>query len=1249
MVVGQQECCAHASSVGGAASTTTHPWLQQTRHLGGGPPPVPGPFHHLHTFPPGPQAGSELEGRSWRYPPINIIYQHFHDSIRAELSSLAELAKELEHASEVELIEVLQALKQRYKFMEQVYRYHSSVEDEVVYPALDAKVRNVTLAYTVEHESEEFLFDQLAQLLSTGLSQPASERPQTVRHLLEKMEEIHITVRKHLAKEEEQLFPLLLQLFSHGEQATLVSEFLCSIPLAAVNKVLAWLKPNVPPEEQEELLEQVSLIIHDKLLGQLLAVWLRPTTSSAQGGEEDSGSAISNSARDRVGQMSGATSSDGQVPAADSNPVMLLRHIHSAISSAVKEFAEEAVSLQANGTLQGSQLATLLEQYRFLRAVCTFHSHSENETMLPIVKRVANQQSMVAASCRACEEDHILEAANFDALGRLLADVRSCTRRGGKEAALLAAELCKSAEAVRNSVNAHIEKEEAEVLPVLAEHCSVHEQRLVFWQTIRAMPLRLLERMLPWVASQVSEEQCSQMLHAMRMAGDAVGEPEISRVLVQLLVQWAQRGRLPSTVASGSSPKDAADAEGSQEEARSPKRMRLSDLGLTVGVPSTSWGRATAAAPSVASAAEANAAVPNQADQATAANDSVNPIDHIFQFHKALKREVKHLEKEAQSLSHEVDAGGAVDILVHQLEARFHFLKGIYIAHSEAEDKIVFPALERKEVSRNVSHAYSLDHQKEQEMFAQVDELLRSLKANLNDPAAMVPIASRMRVTCAAVRANLDMHVRAEETELWPLFNEHFSFEEQETIVGSIIGNTGAEVLQTMITWVANETEPEEQAAMMDALRSATRNTRFDKWLASIIDQTTDAPDECTSCGSDVEEAEDAQQAARLVEVAGFLAEASGTTAESAEFRPGWEDIFLINQQQLEGAVRRVSNDPNLDPHRKAYIIQSIMASRFIVAQQQQIRGTSRHGSSSRASTPTSASSPLPSLPMPCDHSAAGEPSRSSMEQPAPKQTHPSPCHSGLMTEALGGAAWPPQTPAGCKHYKRNCALVAPCCNKVYHCRLCHDEVENHKMDRYAVREMVCKICNVRQLAAGSCGSCGHTMARYYCSICHLFDNEPGRDIYHCPSCNVCRRGKGLGIDFFHCMKCNSCMSLSLFEKHTCRERSLEGNCAVCHEYLFDSPTPIKELPCGHFMHSSCFGAYTRYNYTCPICSKSMGDMRVYFQMLDALVASERLPEQYKSRTQNILCNDCCRQGTAPYHFVYHSCQHCGSYNTRIM
>lgn len=62
----------------------------------------------------------------------------------------------------------------------------------------------------------------------------------------------------------------------------------------------------------------------------------------------------------------------------------------------------------------------------------------------------------------------------------------------------------------------------------------------------------------------------------------------------------------------------------------------------------------------------------------------------------------------------------------------------------------------------------------------------------------------------------------------------------------------------------------------------------------------------------------------------------------------------------------------------------------------------------------------------------------------------------------------------------------------------------------------------------------------------------------------------------------------------------------------------MQELPCGHFMHSHCFGQYTRYNYACPICAKSMGDMSVYFGMLDSILAKDvcDLPPAYACRSQ---------------------------------
>lgn len=76
-----------------------------------------------------------------------------------------------------------------------------------------------------------------------------------------------------------------------------------------------------------------------------------------------------------------------------------------------------------------------------------------------------------------------------------------CTcRRGAKEADELILELVRIADAVRGDTNKHMAHEEQEVLPLLEAHLCAAEQRAMVWRTLRAMPLRLLERVMPWVA-----------------------------------------------------------------------------------------------------------------------------------------------------------------------------------------------------------------------------------------------------------------------------------------------------------------------------------------------------------------------------------------------------------------------------------------------------------------------------------------------------------------------------------------------------------------------------------------------------------------------------------------------------------------------------------------------------------------------------------------------------------------------------
>lgn len=444
---------------------------------------------------------------------------------------------------------------------------------------------------------------------------------------------------------------------------------------------------------------------------------------------------------------------------------------------------------------------------------------------------------------------------------------------------------------------------------------------------------------------------------------------------------------------------------------------------------------------------------------------------------------------------------------------------------------------------------------------------------------------------------------RAEEAELWPLFSEHFSVQEQQHLVGVIIGRTGAEVLQVreagalvtndtagslcmqlhpfllslsclpppprlslhlqaLLPWVTGSFSAEEKEAMMDSLREATKNTMFDQWLDAV--QTGNDNDN-SSAGGDSNNSDGGagtaagpQPAAaaaagagapnaaagaaaaaqhqqqqldthmQLVEIAGYLAgsdpaaaapeagplsaaatlqqqhhqaqlllqqqmEVSGTVAESTNYVPGWEDIFNINQKQLEGAIRRVSNDPNLEPQRKAYLIQNIMVSRYIVAQQRRMQ---RDLSLELPGDPAAAAAAATAggagagagacAGAGCSHHTHhhhhhhhhvghllqhGHHHAHTHQRLAPvvhqqQLLQPPPVQPKLLqpagSSAAPGAVVPPTTTAtnsaaaaaggdvqqchqtytdatsgilGCQHYRRSARLVAPCCGQVFTCR----------------------------------------------------------------------------------------------------------------------------------------------------------------------------------------------------------------------
>lgn len=339
-------------------------------------------------------------------------------------------------------------------------------------------------------------------------------------------------------------------------------------------------------------------------------------------------------------------------------------------------------------------------------------------------------------------------------------------------------------------------------------------------------------------------------------------------------------------------------------------------------------------------------------------------------------------------------------------------------------------------------------------------------------------------------------------------------------------------VLQALLPWVTGSFSEEEKEAMMGSLREATKNTMFDQWLGAVQQSSGTAaapPMAGTTAGTGGTPAEQQQQQQtlqgiaatssgvavqgaaveqqpqyqqqmdELAEIAEYLAggsssssgsmsgllptqqqqqqeqcqtEVSGTVAESTNYVPGWEDIFNINQKQLEAAIRRVSNDPNLEPQRKAYLIQNIMVSRYIVAQQRRMQTTAAGAAAGAAllqqqqqlaGQADAGGAMLPPPPVPvqqqqhknadglCCHHQLGpervQQAQQQLQQQQVQQQAPQQQQIHVQQLCRGGSAGvqaqsPRKTFAdaaagvlGCKHYRRSAQLVSPCCGKVYTCR----------------------------------------------------------------------------------------------------------------------------------------------------------------------------------------------------------------------
>ena len=1073
---------------------------------------------------------------------------HLHEALRTGLRGVVADAGRVESDSGAS-----SRLSESVSLLHAVYREHSDAEDEVIFPAISARVPNVVDGYAMEHEHEDRLFYELEH----SLRRLDGTEVRCKAHALQNK------VLLHLDKEERQLFPLLRRNFSQSEQSSLLWAFTCQLPVRLGGRVLRWVHSVLPSHlahELERLLDTIAPGTHQR---RIVHAWLCPNrASSFPNGKKRSFSSIE--------------VANGGDKEEEENPMALLHALEHALRTELELWVAEAKTLVDDASPDSAaEIAQLASRRRLLWKA----AGSAKTAAARLAGREASEDDIFSA-----HEQPIRQGMNIGDLKAGLEQVEKAIAEGWPSMRL--------DKLSKNEVD-----DSAKMLKAVAF----------------AMPLSALERLL----QRMDRGAALALLYHLRQAAQAEEGP-----LLDLLEQEA----------SGAAGNDQSSTPGYDSNSNCSKAMRF-------GTDDTAGSNG-----------QSPKAEENGGTGTGSKRSSRQPIDHIFEFHSAFKQELRNLEEEARAL----DGSSVLDAqtnspaaVARHFDGRFCFLWGVYSAHSKSEDHFVFPALENKEALSNVSEAYTLDHEAEESLFQSIDERLKRLRNGsvfASDGSAHATVRE-LQELASSVRRSVDTHVEQEEQHLWPLFQRYFTAEEQSKVVGEIIGCTGAEALLATLHWISRGLSEEKLSSMLESMREASGNTSFSNWLdrwwplaheyksgggmqeqqndrklsvakevqnSDVIvgmDGTSDkypfAKPHISSFDSPFVDTDGAKASAMAQSGNAHQARLTDRGLAKGVWQPGWQEIFRMVQTQLEESVQsRLSKDTGTA--EKAYLLQSLAAARWATAQQERL-----------------------------------EHSRSATRQSSTICGR----HAGRLH--LKSYKDEGEGQLGCKHYARRCSLVAKCCGHDYVCRFCHDAVEDHNMDRQATEEMICMHCNQRQPVAGSCSSCKEDMAEYFCSTCKFFEDEVRRKpTYHCQFCNLCRRGEGLGVDMAHCMQCNTCMTKEDMASHTCLEGGIESDCPICGEFLFTSDSPVKQMVCGHYMHSDCFKAHTRSRYTCPVCRKSLGDMSAYFRMLDKLVASQPMPVEVKERHVPIVCNDCERHSDAVYHFVYQKCKMCGSYNT---
>ncbi|HTW91137.1 MAG TPA: hemerythrin domain-containing protein [bacterium] len=157
------------------------------------------------------------------------------------------------------------------------------------------------------------------------------------------------------------------------------------------------------------------------------------------------------------------------------------------------------------------------------------------------------------------------------------------------------------------------------------------------------------------------------------------------------------------------------------------------------------------------------------------------PLDSVLAFHNAFRADIKKIDAAALDLAR----GGQGE--KPNLE-RFRFFNEVLAWHARGEELVVFPALER--IAPRLAEPYTVDHRGLDTLSDMLSEAVTA-----GDPLATA------RAT-ATFKFHLDIHLRKEDAQLYPLIRERLTASDLADMAGTLSKSVPQDRYPEAVAWL---------------------------------------------------------------------------------------------------------------------------------------------------------------------------------------------------------------------------------------------------------------------------------------------------------------------------------------------------------------------------------------------------------------------------------------------------------------